>query len=94
MMEKIHQIIYVRSDHPAALMISDIPFLGPHASVIVGRNKDGEFILNPTPAELEESDLNLKVAGTKEAVNMVEAGAREMDEETMLKAIMFGHENI
>ena len=45
-------------------------------------------------AELEESDLNLKVAGTKEAVNMVEAGAREMDEETMLKAIMFGHENI
>ena len=78
----------------AALMISDIPFLGPVASVIVGRNKDGEFILNPTPAELEESDLNLKVAGTKEAVNMVEAGAREMDEETMLKAIMFGHENI
>ena len=78
----------------AALMISDIPFLGPVASVIVGRNKDGEFILNPTPAELEESDLNLKVAGTKEAVNMVEAGAREMDEETMLKAIMLGHENI
>ena len=78
----------------AALMISDIPFLGPVASVIVGRNKDEEFILNPTPAELEESDLNLKVAGTKEAVNMVEAGAREMDEETMLKAIMFGHENI
>ena len=78
----------------AALMISDIPFLGPVASVIVGRNKDGEFILNPTPVELEESDLNLKVAGTKEAVNMVEAGAREMDEETMLKAIMFGHENI
>ena len=78
----------------AALMISDIPFLGPVASVIIGRNKDGEFILNPTPAELEESDLNLKVAGTKEAVNMVEAGAREMDEETMLKAIMFGHENI
>ena len=75
-------------------MISDIPFLGPVASVIVGRNKEGEFILNPTPAELEESDLNLKVAGTKEAVNMVEAGAREMDEETMLKAIMFGHENI
>ena len=78
----------------AALMISDIPFLGPVASVIVGRDKNGEFILNPTPAQLEESDLNLKVAGTKEAVNMVEAGAAEMDEETMLKAIMFGHENI
>ena len=46
-------------------MISDIPFLGPVASVIVGRNKDGEFILNPTPAELEESDLNLKVAEQK-----------------------------
>ncbi len=78
----------------AALMISDIPFLGPVSSVIVGRDKNGEFILNPTPAQLEESDLNLKVAGTKEAVNMVEAGAAEMDEETMLKAIMFGHENI
>lgn len=78
----------------AALMISDIPFLGPVSSVVVGRDKSGEFILNPTPAQLAESDLNLKVAGTKEAVNMVEAGAAEMDEETMLKAIMFGHENI
>lgn len=77
----------------AAIMISDIPFLGPVAGVTVGR-KDGQFILNPTPEELETSELNLKVAGTKEAVNMVEAGAAEMDEETMLQAIMFAHENI
>ena len=76
-----------------ALMISDIPFLGPVASVIVGY-KNGEFILNPSPKELEESELDLIVAGTKEAVNMVEAGAKELDEETMLKAIMFAHENI
>ena len=77
----------------AAIMISDIPFLGPVAGVTVGR-KDGQFILNPTPEELETSELNLKVAGTKEAVNMVEAGAAEMDEETMLQAIMFARENI
>ena len=77
----------------AAIMISDIPLLGPVAGVTVGR-KDGQFILNPTPEELETSELNLKVAGTKEAVNMVEAGAAEMDEETMLQAIMFAHENI
>ena len=76
-----------------ALMLSDIPFLGPVAGVVVGR-KDGEFILDPTPAELEESELELSVAGTKDAVNMVEAGAQELDEETMLAAIMFAHENI
>lgn len=76
-----------------ALMISDIPFLGPVAGVVVGY-KDGQFILNPTPAELETSELELSVAGTKEAVNMVEAGASELDEEIMLKAIMFAHENI
>ena len=76
-----------------ALMISDIPFLGPVAGVTVGY-KNGEFILNPSPAELEESELDLSVAGTKDAVNMVEAGAKELDEETMLKAIMFAHDNI
>ncbi|WP_022819123.1 polyribonucleotide nucleotidyltransferase [Fusobacterium russii] len=76
-----------------ALMISDIPFLGPVAGVTVGY-KNGEFILNPTPQELEESELDLSVAGSKDAVNMVEAGARELDEETMLKAIMFAHDNI
>lgn len=76
-----------------ALMISDIPFLGPVAGVVVGY-KNGEFILNPTPEQLEESELELSVAGTKSAVNMVEAGAKELDEETMLKAIIFAHENI
>ena len=76
-----------------ALMISDIPFLGPVAGVTVGYI-DGEFILNPSPEQLENSELDLSVAGTKEAVNMVEAGAKELDEETMLKAIMFAHENI
>lgn len=76
-----------------ALMISDIPFMGPVAGVVVGR-KDGQFILNPTPAELEDSELELSVAGTMDAVNMVEAGAKELDEETMLAAIMFAHENI
>lgn len=76
-----------------ALMISDIPFLGPVAGVTVGY-KNGEFILNPTPQELEESELDLSVAGSKDAVNMVEAGAKELDEETMLKAIMFAHDNI
>lgn len=76
-----------------ALMLSDLPFLGPVAGVVVGY-KNGEFILNPTPEELEASELELAVAGTREAINMVEAGANELDEETMLKAIMFAHENI
>ena len=77
----------------AALSISDIPFNGPVAAVIVGM-MDGEFILNPTPEQLETSILDLTVAGSKEAINMVEAGAAELDEETMLKAILFAHENI
>lgn len=76
-----------------ALMLSDIPFLGPVAGVVIGY-KDGQFILNPTPEELETSELELSVAGTKDAINMVEAGAKELDEETMLAAIMFAHENI
>ena len=76
-----------------ALMLSDLPFLGPVAGVVIGY-KNGEFILNPTPEELETSELELSVAGTREAINMVEAGANELDEETMLKARMFAHENI
>lgn len=76
-----------------ALMISDLPFLGPVAGVVVGY-QDGEFILNPTPEQLQTSELELVVAGTKDAINMVEAGATELSEEIMLKAMMFAHENI
>ena len=76
-----------------ALGISDIPFDGPIAGVQVGR-VDGKFIINPTVAEKEKSDLNLSVAGTKEAINMVEAGADQLSEEVMLDALMFGHEAI
>ena len=76
-----------------ALAISDIPWDGPTGSVRVGR-VDGEFVINPTLAEREESDINLTVAGTKEAIMMVEAGAKEVPEEVMLDAIFFGHEEI
>ena len=76
-----------------ALSISDLPFEGPVASVIVGR-VDGNFIINPTGEEQEKSDIYLTVAGTKEAINMVEASADEVSEEDMLEALMFGHEAI
>ena len=73
--------------------ISQIPFDGPIAGVKVGR-VNGEFIINPTPDELEESDIDLTVAGTKQAINMVEAGSKEVSEEDMLEALMFGHEAV
>ena len=73
--------------------ISKIPFDGPIAGVKVGR-VNGEFIINPTPSELEVSDIDLTVAGTKYAINMVEAGAKEVCEEDMLEALMFGHEAV
>ena len=76
-----------------ALSVSDIPFEGPIAGVTVGRIDD-QFIINPTVDQLEKSDINLVVAGTKDAINMVEAGADEVPEEIMLEAIMFGHEEI
>ena len=76
-----------------ALGLSDIPFAGTVAGVTVGYI-DGEYILNPTAEQLENGDIHLSVAGTKEAVTMVEAGAREVSEEVMLEAIMFGHEKI
>src|SRR5690606_8090502 len=74
-----------------ALTISDIPFQGPIAGVVVGRI-DGKFVINPTVEQAEKSDMHLSVAGTKDAINMVEAGANEVPEEVMLEAIMFGHE--
>ncbi|KAA0547889.1 polyribonucleotide nucleotidyltransferase [Bacillus sp. BGMRC 2118] len=76
-----------------ALSVSDIPFQGPIAGVTVGR-VDNEFIINPSVELMEKSDIHLVVAGTKDAINMVEAGANEVPEETMLEAIMFGHEEI
>ncbi|MCI2255478.1 polyribonucleotide nucleotidyltransferase [Domibacillus sp. PGB-M46] len=76
-----------------ALSVSDIPFEGPIAGVNVGR-VDGSFVINPTVEQQEKSDIDLSVAGTKEAINMVEAGADEVPEEVMLEAIMFGHEEI
>lgn len=77
----------------AALGLSDIPFAGTVAGVTVGYI-DGEYILNPTAEELLQSEIQLSVAGTKEAVTMVEAGAKEVSEEVMLEAIIFGHEKI
>lgn len=76
-----------------ALCTSDIPFEGPIAGVVVGR-VDDQFIINPTVEQAEKSDIHLTVAGTKDAINMVEAGALEVPEETMLEAIMFGHNEI
>ncbi len=76
-----------------ALSISDLPFLGPIASVVVGR-VEGNFVINPTPEQQELSDIYLTVAGTKDAINMVESSAKEVSEEDMLDALMYGHEAI
>ena len=76
-----------------ATCISKIPFNGPVAAVKVGR-VDGKFVINPTVEQSEKSDIDLTVAGTKDAINMVEAGAREASEDDMLEALMFGHEAI
>ena len=77
----------------AALAISEAPFMGPVGAVSVGMI-DGEYIINPNSEQREESRMALTVAGTKEAVMMVEAGAKEVSEEEMLKAILFAHEQI
>ncbi|GAB6988964.1 polyribonucleotide nucleotidyltransferase [Paenibacillus pini] len=77
----------------AALSISDVPFNGPIGGIAVGRI-DGQFIINPNVAQQEASDLYLVVAGTKDAIMMVEAEANEVPEEVMLEAIMFGHDEI
>ena len=77
----------------AALMLSELPFPGPVGAVRIGLIGD-EFIINPTLQESEESELDLVVAGTAEAISMVEAGAKEVDEETMLEALQIAHEEI
>lgn len=76
-----------------ATSISKVPFDGPIAGVKVGR-VDGKFVINPTVEQAEISDIDLTVAGTKDAINMVEAGAKEVSEEDMLDALMFGHDAI
>ena len=77
----------------AAIMISDIPWGGPVGAVRVGR-VDGEFIINPTTADLEKSDLDLRMAGTREAILMVECGAYEIPEDVMVAALNIGHQSI
>ena len=76
-----------------ATSVSQIPFDGPIAGVKVGR-VNGKFVINPTQEELELSDIDLTVAGTKHAINMVEAGSKEVSEEDMLEALMFGHDAV
>jgi polyribonucleotide nucleotidyltransferase len=78
----------------AALALSDLPFAGPIGAVRVGRALDGEFILNPTYAQIAESDLDLVVAGTKEAITMVEAGANEVPENVMVEALQLAEETV
>ncbi len=76
-----------------ALCISNIPFDGPVAGVVVGY-VDGQYVINPSKEEEEKSLIHLTIAGTKDAINMVEAGAKEVSEEVMLDALMYGHEYI
>ena len=85
--------VYAMIGSSIALSISEIPFMGPTGSVVVGLI-DGEYVINPTTADMEKSRLELTVAGTRDAVMMVEAGASEITEAEMLEAIMIGHEEI
>jgi polyribonucleotide nucleotidyltransferase len=77
----------------AALTLSDIPFLGPIAGVRIGR-VNGQFVVNPSMVQLEDSELNLVVSGTRDAINMVEAGANEVSEAVMIDALSLAHEEI
>ena len=76
-----------------AVSVSKIPFNGPIAGVKVGR-VDGELVINPTPEQMERSELDLTVAGTKDAINMVESSAKQVSEDIMLEALMFGHDAV
>lgn len=84
---------YAMLGSSVALCISDIPFAGPTGSVVVGM-VDGEYVINPNAEQREKSALHLNLAGTKDAIMMVEAGAKEVDDEAMVGAILFGHEEI
>src|SRR5262245_18517873 len=77
----------------AALTISEIPFMGPIGAVRVGRI-DGEFVVNPTYEQLAESELDLIVSGTRDAIMMVEAGVKLLPEDVMAEAILFGHRSL
>ncbi|MCM1194793.1 MAG: polyribonucleotide nucleotidyltransferase [Corallococcus sp.] len=85
--------VYAMMGSSIALSISDIPFAGPTGSVVVGY-VDGQYVINPTQEQKERSKLHLNLAGTKDAIMMVEAGANEISEKEMLDAILFGHEAI
>ena len=85
--------VYAMIGSSVALTISDIPFAGPTGSVVVGY-VDGQYVINPDLEQKEKSKLNLNLAGTKDAILMVEAGANELSEEEMIGAILFGHEEI
>ena len=99
----IATVLSVEQDNPpdiaamigasCALSVSDIPFGGPIAGVRVGR-VDGKFVINPTVEQREKSDLNLTIAGSHDAVMMVEAGANELPEDVILESILFGHKEI
>ena len=101
--EVMATVLSVEQDNPpeiaamigasCALSVSDIPWAGPIAGVRVGR-VDGQFIINPTVEQREKSELNLTIAGSHDAVMMVEAGAKELPEDVILEAILFGHEEI
>ena len=101
--EVMATVLSVEQDNPpeiaamigasCALSVSDIPWAGPIAGVRVGR-VDGQFVINPTVEQREKSDLNLTIAGSHDAVMMVEAGAKELPEDVVLEAILFGHEEI
>lgn len=85
--------VYAMMGSSIALTLSDIPFAGPTGSVVVGY-VDGQYVINPNAEQREKSLLNLNLAGTKDAIMMVEAGANEISEKEMLDAILFGHEAI
>ena len=101
--EVMATVLSVEQDNPpeiaamigasCALSVSDIPWAGPIAGVRVGR-VDGQFVINPTVEQREKSELNLTIAGSHDAVMMVEAGAKELPEDVILEAILFGHEEI